>query len=162
MGFQKPALALVDCEAPSEELSPGACLSGIELPRLAGDSPFLPCPADMAAWRRIADLQLEKVLTNFDDLLLREGSVEEAAARSLREFQTWVRRSLSALPTQNAMTMLGARAVYDEREAWQKRDQESVLLSVSDPGAVDRHMRLFLAMAHEVTARGYASLLTSS
>ena len=132
---------------------------GVELPVLDAGSSSIPKPADMAAWRRIADLQLENVLARFDDALLKEESPAAAATAAIAEFQIWVRTSLRAMPTSNAMTMLGARAAQEEWGRWDEMGKRASGGAQEDPGALDRYLRLYLGMAHELSARGFASMI---
>ena len=161
MAAWKPALAVWNTALGEVQGSNERHVEGLDLPRLPPASPCVPRAADMAAWRRIADLQLEKVLTGYDDLLVRGVSASNAAEQAILEFQTWVDRSLAALPTERAMTMLGARTVRDERARWRGLGQKSAVESAADPSALDRFLRLYLGMAHEAAARGFASLLTA-
>ena len=80
---------------------------GVELPTLDIEHSAVPKPADMAAWRRIADLQLENVLARFDDAMIKGQAASVAGQDAIGELQVWVRMSLRAMPTTNAMRMLG-------------------------------------------------------
>ena len=137
-------------------------LGALDLPRIRPGSPTLPKAGDMAAWRRIADLQLENVLAGFDDRLVKGTLASAAAAWAVTEFQSWVQASLRAIPTERAMTMLGARRTHEERQYWSALGRDCVANAEVDPDGVDRFLRLYLAMAHELAARGFASLLAPS
>lgn len=132
---------------------------GVDLPALEVGSLSVPKPADMAAWRRIADLQLENVLARFDDALLKEEAPAAAASAAILELRNWIRMSLRAMPTTNAMRMLGARATQEEWDRWNEMGRKASGTAPTDPGAVDRYLRLYLGMAHELAARGYASMI---
>jgi len=132
---------------------------GVELPTLDIEHSAVPKPADMAAWRRIADLQLENVLARFDDAMIKGQAASVAGQDAIGELQVWVRMSLRAMPTTNAMRMLGARATQQEWERWRAMGRSASREAMDDPGAVDRYLRLYLGMAHELAARGYASMI---
>jgi len=145
----------------ASELEPSGFV-GLDLPHIRPESASLPEASDMAAWRRIADLQLENVLAGFDDRLIKGEVARAAAAWAITEFQTWVQTSLRALPSERSMTVLGARSTHEERQRWSALSRACVDKAGVDPDGVDRFLRLYLAMAHEMSARGFASLLVPS
>ena len=160
MSQGKVALSLLESPPERDSDFGGEVLGGLGLPARTPGAATMPSAADMAAWRRIADLQLEKVLSAFDDRLIKGIGPSEAASWAIRAFCSWVETSLTAMPSESAMSQIGARGVQEERERWEELGKQAASGAEKSLDSVDRFLKLYLAMAHEVSARGYASLLS--
>ncbi len=146
--------------APAPELQTLA--SALDLPRLDPRTTLLPEPASMVRWRREADLRLEAALTTFDDDLIRGASAIYASRRCIEEVMGWVRESIGAHTTVAGSALTGSQLRRHEARRWDRLADRAVGIAEEDPDGVERFLRLFVGMCHEVSARGFASLVATS
>ncbi len=146
--------------APAPELHTLA--SALDLPRLDPRTTLLPEPSDMVRWRREADLRVEAALTGFDDQLIRGQAAPGAARKCVEEVMAWVRESIGAHATDGGTALVGRQLRRREAERWDRLGDRVVDGADADPDGVERFLRLFVGMAHEVSARGYATLVATT
>ncbi len=145
--------------APAPELHTLA--SALELPRLDPRTTLLPEPSAMVRWRREADLRLESALTGFDDDLIRGRSAASAARTCLDEVMGWIRESVGEFRTDAGDALIGVQLRRREASRWDRLADRVVGQAEADPDGVERFLRLYVGMAHEVSARGFAHLVSA-
>lgn len=146
-------------------------LSVLRAPRVTEDHLFphlpdldprmvrLPQAQLLARWRKTADAQLEGALADFDYVLLSQGDVTAAARRAIDTVVLWVRDSTRELATPEGTEIVRGLVRQQAGAAWHVRSEEVAERAAEDPDAVDRHLRLFIGMAYEAAARGYAAIV---
>ncbi len=129
------------------------------LPELDSRAVRLPDMEELAVWRRQANLRMEASLSRFDAALIECQDIEHAARRAIEEVKSWVRASISPFSTAPGRELVHGHVRQCCAAAWSERDEQVVQRAPEDPDGVDRHLRLFLGLAYESAARGYASLI---
>jgi len=129
------------------------------LPELDSRAVLLPDLEELASWRKQANLRMEAALSGFDAALIECQDVEHAARRAIEEVKRWVRSSITPFSTGAGRELVHGHVRQCCAEAWSERDEQVVQRAPEDPDGVDRHLRLFLGLAYESAARGYASLI---
>lgn len=119
----------------------------------------LPQAQLLARWRKTADAHLEVALADFDAVLLSQGDVPGAARAAIDTVVHWVRDSTRTLATPEGTEIVRGLVRQQAVAAWHARSEEVVDRAAHDPDAVDRHLRLFIGMAYEAAARGYAAIV---
>ena len=104
----------------------------------------------MVGWRQEADARLEAILAGFDHLLLSGETAKSLARRAIGEWMSWVLHSLQALGGHGLMSSV---APAEGGVDWLTDAEEAAEASELDPHALDRFLRLHLAMTHEMAAR---------
>ncbi len=136
--------------------------SALDLPRLDPRTTPLPEPRVLVRWRQEADLRLESALAHFDDDLV-HGKASLPAARScVEEVMCWVRESVGRFQTDGGSALVGRQLRRREAARWDNMADRAVADADADPDGVERFLRLFLGMSHEVSARGFASLVATT
>ncbi len=156
--MQKLSLAVAGPSAASAP-EPQALDLSLDLPRLDPRTTRLPEPIRMARWRQEADVRLEAALTAFDDQLVRGHSAQRAARVAVEEVMSWVRVSLEDFVTDGGAALVGAHLRRTEARRWDREADRAVANAERDPDELERFLRLFVGMSHEVSARGFASLV---
>lgn len=146
--------------APAPELH--SLATALDLPRLDPRTTMLPEPSAMVRWRREADLRVEAALTGFDDDLIRGAPPDSAARRCVEEVMAWVRESVGTHATIAGSALVGSQLRRREATRWDRLADRAVDAAADDPDGVERFLRLFVGMSHEVSARGFASLVATS
>jgi hypothetical protein len=115
----------------------------------------------MAQWRASADARMEAALASLDQDLVDGLDPHTAARVVLARFMNWSRRSIAPFTTTS-----GERLVHrlrgEELERWNRLADECAGSAGRDPQVVDRFLRVWLAVVHEATATGFASLYACS
>lgn len=154
-------LAVADpSTAPAPELHTLA--SALDLPRLDPRTTLLPEPSAMVRWRREADIRVEGALTGFDDALVRGLPAQPAARACVEEIMAWTRETVGVFRTDAGAALVGRQLHRREAERWDRLADRAVEGSDADPDCVERFLRLFIGMTHEVSARGFAALVATS
>jgi len=112
-----------------------------------------PDPATMAQWRREADGRLEAALARFDDQLIHGRVASTAAKEAIGELFAWIRWSLGRIPCLESTLPLTMGVLPD----WGKMAEDVACRADTEPDGVDRFLRLYLAMTHELAARGFTA-----
>ncbi len=112
-----------------------------------------PDPATMAQWRREADGRLEAALARFDDQLIHGRDPSTAAKEAIGELFAWIRWSLSRIPCLESTLPLTMGALPD----WDRMSEDVANRANAEPDGIDRFLRLYLAMTHELAARGFTA-----
>ena len=131
------------------------------LPDLDPRSVPLPTPDRLAHWRKTANVRSDAALAEFDAALLAGDDARLAARKAIDEVTTWVRSTARDLATHEGTEIVRGTTRQRAAEAWQIRSEAVVDRAVDDPDAVDRHLRLYVGMAYEAAARGYAAIVAS-
>ncbi len=119
--------------------------------------PCVPDPMDMVQWRKEADARSETVLADFDAAIAGGEDPAVSAHRLLHGYIRWTRRSIQQFD-EVTCTQLERNARQSERAVWSGiADLVSQTAGV-EPAAVDRFLRIWLAVVHEATATGQAWL----
>jgi hypothetical protein len=132
------------------------------LPELDTRSVRMPSSDRLARWRSRADARLEAVLADFDEALLVGEEPASAADRAITELQAWIRRSAVDLRTPEGDSLIEGEVRERCVQAWSHRTASVLQRAEDDPDAVDRHLRLYVGMAFEASARGYAGLVAGA
>ena len=151
----KPMLRVVSTPTRDDYLFP-------RLPELDTRSVRMPSSERLGRWRLRADARLEAVLADFDEALLVGEEPACAAQRAIAELTAWVQRSAGELRTAEGDALIAGELRQRCAEAWAHRTESVLQRADDDPDAVDRHLRLFVGMAFEASARGYAGLVTGA
>jgi hypothetical protein len=146
--------------APAPELQ--SLASVLELPRLDPRTTTLPEPSAMVRWRREADVRLEAALAGFDDDIVRDRPAMPAARRCVEEVMGWIRESVCGFTTPSGSDLISGQLRRKEAARWDALADRAVQEAAEDPDGVERCLRLYVGLAHEVTARGFASLVAST
>ena len=146
------ALLLVAPPPASDALLPN-------LPELDPRAVLLPTGSALSSWRKQADLRMQLALAELDAALI-DGEQPGLAARiAFDAVREWVSLSLERFRTLEGAEVVRGRTRQSCQEAWSRRELQMIESACRDPGAVDRHLRLYIGTAFEAAARGYASLL---
>ncbi len=132
------------------------------LPDLNIRSVRMPSSDRLTRWRSRADARLEAVLADFDDALLVGECPGSAAERAIHELRTWVQASTNELRTHEGDALIQGELRERCVQAWVHRTASVLQRAEDDPDAVDRHLRLYVGMAFEASARGYAGLVAGA
>jgi hypothetical protein len=139
--------------APADPLFP-------RLPELDSRLVRLPSATDLAGWRKEANLRMEDALARFDAALIECQDIDHSARLAIEEVTGWVRSSIGSFSTGEGAVLVHGHVRQACASAWAARDAEMVLKASNDPDCVDRHLRLFIGLAYESAARGYAALIS--
>ena len=131
------------------------------LPELDSRAVRLPAAEALADWRKQANLRMEDALAHFDAALIEGHSAEHAARAAMQDVMGWVRASIGEFRTSEGALVVRGELRDAFVQAWSDRDGQVLLRAAEDADCVDRHLRLFIGLAYESAARGYASLLLS-
>ncbi len=124
------------------------------LKSVSGESPSSqPDAATMAQWRREADGRLEAALARFDDQLIHGRVASTAAKEAIGELFAWIRWSLGRIPCLESTLPLTIGALPD----WNRMSADVAARADAEPDGIDRFLRLYLAMTHELAARGFTA-----
>jgi hypothetical protein len=113
----------------------------------------MPDPKVMARWRREADGRVESALARFDDQMVHGRAAHQAAKEAIAEVIAWVGWSLARVPRLVTTLPLTLGPLPD----WERMGSQVSLAAKEDPDGVDRFLRLYLAMTHELAARGFTT-----
>jgi hypothetical protein len=118
----------------------------------------LPDGMAIARWRTAAEARMEDALARFDHRLL-EGTAPSAAAWEATEsFMKWTRTSVGEFVTPRGSRLASASLREEELSHWINMGEHAAARADVDPAGVDRFLRVWLAVVHEATATGFASL----
>ena len=129
------------------------------LPELDTRMVVLPAPTELGRWRNEANARMEDALSRFDAALIECRDIEHAARAAIEEVTGWVRSSIGRFSTGEGTILVHGHVRQSCASAWSSRDEEMVRRASEDPDCVDRHLRLFIGLAYESAARGYAALI---
>jgi len=129
------------------------------LPDLDPRAVRLPTADRLAHWRKTANVRSDAALAEFDNALLNGDDARLAARKAIDEISGWVRATARDLATAEGTELVRGTTRQRAMEAWQLRSEAVVERAADDPDAVDRHMRLYVGMAYEAAARGYAAIV---
>ena len=132
------------------------------LPDLDPRSVALPTADRLAHWRKTANVRSDAALAEFDAALLNGDNAHVAARRAIDDVSAWVRGTARDLATAEGTEIVRGQTRHRAAEAWQLRSEAVVERAADDPDAVDRHLRLYVGMAYEAAARGYAAIVAAT
>ena len=113
----------------------------------------MPDPKEMARWRREADGRVEAALARYDDQLVHGRAAHKASEEAIAEVMAWVGWSLARMPRLVTTLPVTLGPLPD----WERLGGQVSQRANEDPDGVDRFLRLYLAMAHELAARGFTT-----
>ena len=151
----KPMLRVISTPSRDDFLFPS-------LPELDTRSVRMPSSERLTRWRGRADARLEAALADFDEALLVGEEPASAADRAIAELRSWVQRTAAELRTREGDSVIEGEVREQCLQAWAHRTASVLQRAEDDPDAVDRHLRLYVGMAFEASARGYAGLVAGA
>ncbi len=113
----------------------------------------MPDPTVMARWRREADGRVESALARFDDQLVHGRAAHQASKEAIAEVIAGIGWSLARIPELVTTLPLTLGPLPD----WERLGGQVSRRAGEDPDGVDRFLRLYLAMTHELAARGFTT-----
>jgi hypothetical protein len=149
-----PKLKLIENANLLHEMGPSSNVLPEADPRQDG----LPDGMDLARWRTRAEAHMEDALTRFDHRLLEGTSPSSAAMEATEAFMAWTRGSVAEFVTEKGSRLSSAALRGEELQHWVQMGERAAARADADPAGVDRFLRVWLAVVHEATATGFASL----
>ena len=127
--------------------------AGLQVLQAVRERAPLPDPMRLALWRQSAEARLEVALSDLDQRQLTSDVSLNVIEEIVHSFMIWTRRSVAPFSHRGQDA---AQAPGSELRHWERAAEDA--LAVGEAEQLERFLRIWLAVIHEATASGQASL----